>query len=202
MLGGGKPVLDTRSDDPEAHQAQKLVWLRRGCHTVEVEYSQSYSPPRLGMSLWPQTPDFEAGLPPCEEAPPEGPANTPDAPVRAFFEAMDRLDVEAALETIAPVPGYRRMAGWVLGLYEGAMDALSWDNDFSRLQYQVLDNNGRTARVRVTGPVIVRSTQDGAMVHEVEDFEVEVPVSNFLIRWYIYINPRGILPDVSGEFAR
>lgn len=193
----GKPVLETESGNQETHQAQKRVWLRRGCHTVEVKYGQNDSPPRLGISLWPRTPDFDAGLPKCEEEPPDKPTNTPDAPVRAFFEAMDRLDVDAATETIAPVPWYRQTAGWTLGLYKGTLDALNWDNDFSRLRYQVLDNDGQSARVHVAGPVIIRNTEDGSTVHELEGFEVEVPVSNFLIRWYIYISPRHLLPKIS-----
>ena len=193
----GKLVLETGSDDAEVHRAQKTLWLRRGCHPVAAEYGQNYDPPRLGFSLWPSSPDFDAGLPPCEEAPPEEPANTPDAPVRAFFEAMDRLDIDAALESIAPVPGYRQVVGVLLQLYKGVMDGLNLDNDFSHLQYQVVSNDGRSARVLVWGPVIFRSTEDGSTASELEGVEVEIPVSNFLIRWYIYISPRNISPETS-----
>lgn len=110
---------------------------------------------------------------------------------------MDRLDVDSALETIAPVPGYRQVVGVLLQLYKGVMDGLNLDNDFSHLQYQVVSNDGRSARVLVWGPVIFRSTEDGSTVSELEDVEVQIPVSNCLIRWYIYISPRNISPETS-----
>ena len=190
----GDPVLET------AGRGQESVWLRRGCHQVAVEYDPGFGPPRLGFSRWPSAPDFEAGLPPCEETPPGQPANTPDVPVRTFFEAMDRLDVEGATEAIAPVPGYRQVAGGLLGLYKRTMDTLNWDNDFSQLQYQVVSNDGRSATVRVWGPVAIRSTEDGSVVTELDDFQVEVPVSNFLVRWYIYVGPQSILPGIEGGY--
>ena len=61
----------------------------------------------------------------------------------------------------------------------------------------MVNNHGRSAKVRVTGPTIISSAEDGSTVRECENLEVEVPVSNFLIRWYIYINPRGVLPATS-----
>ena len=190
-------IIDTQPEGGQKPNESATVTLGRGCYEVRIEYQEVYGLPKLGFSRWPSAPDFEAGLPPCEEAPPEEPTNTPDAPVRAFSEAMDRLDVDAALETIAPVPGYKQVVGALLRLYKGVMDGLNLDNDFSHLQYQVVSNDGQSARVLVWGPVIFRSTEDGSTVSELEDVEVEIPVSNFLVRWYIYVSPQNILPETS-----
>lgn len=61
----------------------------------------------------------------------------------------------------------------------------------------MVSNDGRSTGVRATGPFIVPTTEDGSTVGELEGSEVAAPVSNFLIRRYIYINPRGILPEIS-----
>lgn len=54
--------------------------------------------------------------------------------MRTFFEAMDRLDVDAALRTIAPVLGYRQLAGTLLRLYKEVMETLKWDNSKTRIR--------------------------------------------------------------------
>jgi hypothetical protein len=155
---------------------------------VQLQYEAAHGP-RLGANPWPELPDFDRVFPSCEQPLPERPVNAPEQVVRTFFGAMNRLDLTAAMDTVAPVPGYRQVVGLVLNLYESVMEGLNWDNDFSQLQYEVLSNDGRSARVRAWGPVVIRGTQDGFIVFELDDFDVEIPVSNFLVRRYIYIQP-------------
>jgi hypothetical protein len=185
-------IIDTcpaLGEDWKPNRSAERIRLDPGCHRVQLQYETAHGPPRLGISRWPESPDFDRVLPPCEQPPPEQPVNTPEQVVRTFFGAMDRLDVAAATETIAPVPGYRQVVEVVLGLYKRVMEGLNWDNDFSQLQYEVLSNDGRSAKVRAWGPVVIRNTQNGSIVSELDDFDVEIPVSNFLVRWYIYIRP-------------
>jgi hypothetical protein len=185
-------IIDTcpaLGEDWKPNRYAERIRLDPGCHRVQLQYETAHGPPRLGISRWPESPDFDRVLPPCEQPPPEQPVNTPEQVVRTFFGAMDRLDVAAATETIAPVPGYRQVVEVVLGLYKRVMEGLNWDNDFSQLQYEVLSNDGRSAKVRAWGPVVIRNTQNGSIVSELDDFDVEIPVSNFLVRWYIYIRP-------------
>jgi len=186
-------IMEAKGEEQSVVNASRVM-LHGGCHQLEIQYERGQEPPAVGYGVWPDAANFDVKLPPCAEDSPKKPASPPEQVVRTFFDAVDRMEIDAAVETIAPVPGYRPVARAVLELYTAIIGGFNWDADFSRLQYEVISEDRRSARVLVWGTAVVRSTEDGSIISQVDDFAVEVPVSNFVVGWYIYVSPRDILP--------
>lgn len=225
---GNQMILNEWRNQPETeYKFRRFLW--RGDHELTIEYFEAWGEASLRYvdTAWPATPVFAANpegsfeilpatLPdisppipvptPTSSIPPSTPVPTPIPPrlspqdtVKRFFQAMDKLDVNTAVnETIAPVPGFRQLTQVLLQTYKGILQAQELDNDFSGLQYETISNDGHDAIVRVFGVVTFRSAEDGSPVGVIDDFYAEVPVRNFIARWYIYSDLRELIQSLQG----
>lgn len=217
QLGRGKYLLRAQARFPDIREGQEnsagytSTWAEAGLTVLDLgnlmdrlrwEFQRPFVRPAHAAEEPPgsthisppppMSPSMEPDLEPSDVGPGQpavGPTNEQAAmiaAVQAFVDAIDRQDVDAAIGTFRPQD--QLVLRLLATVGKPLLQQSGVDIDFERLGYEVLGQGDGGTVVRVTGKAILRSTEDGSIVNEFDEYYADVPVVKFLGRWYVHVD--------------
>jgi hypothetical protein len=144
--------------------------------------------PNLGKSLSSPIPTPE----PTQDA-----ANSPEEPVRTFFDGLNRMNVDDVLSAFAP--STRLLARPIFLITFNQANKNGFSATFNNMDYSILSQTENNAIVYAGGTVTIFNSQDNSQMDS--DFELDIPVTYINNHWYISLNLQTLYKFLKEEYG-